>query len=164
MVTIGATPAGGVTGGGASKDNQPFLNPLFRMLRTGAPPYQVRGSLWRDLPRTVEIGTTPIIAFADEGTRGRPEGTPDMVIEEPGCEWLAADAATKRNRRAAVVLAWEAGTGAKASIPASLPVANLGWAGEWLKPPDCKSGAGRLRRFKFCPSTIQNGSAAPSSL
>ncbi len=33
-----------------AQDNRRFLNAVFWVMPTGAPPYQVRGRLWQDLP------------------------------------------------------------------------------------------------------------------
>jgi len=54
--------------GRPAKDNRLFLNAVFWNLRTGAPPYQVRGRLWRD--------------------RGVCKDLLDTVIDEPDFEWL----------------------------------------------------------------------------
>ena len=43
-------PGGPGRKGRPARDNRLFLNALFWNLRTGAPPYLVRGRLWRDLP------------------------------------------------------------------------------------------------------------------
>ena len=36
--------------GWPAHDNRQFIDAVCRILRTGAPPHQVRGRLWRDLP------------------------------------------------------------------------------------------------------------------
>ena len=36
--------------GRPAHDNRQFIDAVCRILRTGAPPHQVRGRLWRDLP------------------------------------------------------------------------------------------------------------------
>ena len=85
-------PGGAGKRGRPAKDNRLFLNAVFWMLRTGAPPYRVRGRLWRDLPPDWGDWNNTHHRFCRWRDRGVWKELLDMVIDDPDYEWLMVDA------------------------------------------------------------------------
>ena len=73
-------------------DNRRFLNAVFWILRTGAPPYQVRGRLWRDLPPDYGDWKNTHRRFCRWRDRGVWAQLLETVIDDPDFEWLMIDA------------------------------------------------------------------------
>ena len=73
-------------------DNRRFLNAVLWILRTGAPPYQVRGRLWRDLPPDYGHWKNTHRRYCSWRDRGVWDQLLDAVIDDPDFEWLMIDA------------------------------------------------------------------------
>ena len=65
---------------------------MFWILRTGAPPYQVRGRLWRDLPPDYGDWKNTHRRFCRWRDRGVWAQLLETVIDDPDFEWLMIDA------------------------------------------------------------------------
>ncbi len=87
--------------GRPAHDNRQFIDAVCRILRTGAPPHQVRGRLWRDLPpdygdwkntHRPPRSSRGAKGFCRRRDRGVWAGLLEAVIEDPDFEWLMIDA------------------------------------------------------------------------
>jgi len=66
--------------GGIAQDNRQFLNGVFWILRTGAP--------WRELPTSYGKWNTVARRFRRWGSQRVWEKLLEVLIDEPGFEWL----------------------------------------------------------------------------
>ena len=73
-------------------DSRRFLDAVFWILRTGVPPYQVRGRLWRDLPPDYGDWENTHRRFCRCRDRGVWPQLLELVIDDPDFEWLMIDA------------------------------------------------------------------------
>ncbi len=73
-------------------DNSRFLDAVSWVLRTGAPPYQVRGRLGWDLPPDYGDWKNTHRRFWRWRDRDVWAQLPEMVIDDPDFEWLMIDA------------------------------------------------------------------------
>ena len=65
---------------------------MFWILRTGAPPYQVRGRLWRDLPTDYGDWKNTHRRYSRWRDQGGWAELLEAVIDDPDFEWLLIDA------------------------------------------------------------------------
>ena len=88
-------PGGAGKRGRPARDNRLFLDAVFWNLRTGAPPYRVRGRLWRDLPPDYGDWKNTHRRFCRWRDRGVWADLLDQVIDDPDLgpdlEWLMID-------------------------------------------------------------------------
>ena len=73
-------------------DNRRFLDAVFWILRTGAPPYQVPGRLGWDLPPDYGDWKNTHRRFCRWRDRDVWAQLLEMVIDDPDFEWLMIDA------------------------------------------------------------------------
>ena len=85
-------PGGAGKRGRPARDNRQFIDAVCWILRTGAPPYRVRGRLWRDLPPDYGDWKNTQRRFCRWRDREVWAGLLDTLIDDPDFEWLMIDA------------------------------------------------------------------------
>ena len=85
-------PGGKGKVGRPAADNRRFINAVFWILRTGAPPYQVRGRLWRDLPPDYGDWKNTHRRYSRWRDRGVWDRLRAILTNDPDFEWLMIDA------------------------------------------------------------------------
>ena len=85
-------PSGEGKRGRPAHDNRRFIDAVCWILRTGAPPYPVRGRLWRDLSPDYGDWKNTHRRFCRWRDRGEWDRMLEAVMDDPDSEWLMIDA------------------------------------------------------------------------